>query len=441
MDVLGVLLDRSLVRIGEAAEDARRFDRETIRTVADVWDNNTYPLFRAATAGTRGARERRAGAALRWMAGFGAERRAWMRAQAAVAGCSVDVWLASATPCVVEGDHRGRVTAAIVAGLVADYDLAASEVRGLEVERVGGRLVASLDLAVTRACRVGDDSRPGIVTLDLRLRDVTEVRFDSGDALGVVLRAKAGGVSVGIGECGLLRAAAAEVRVDDRHRDPSPAAEGRAVRFDEAPRQGRLGVRARVAADLLRRALVEMRLVASAEYASRVPIWDFHRAFAGAGAAVVDAGAHRLPYRREAAFRRLVGTWIRRGGPALAEWFATTLRDTGHRAAVSPSPVPESRPWSTPTRADLRLARYTPARASREASALVHLAVPPDPETAEHAPWRLLAVQRTDPAGFRLRAEAFHGTGTVGTDAAGSFALHGGALAVSARGECGRTAS
>ncbi|MFE3200448.1 hypothetical protein [Embleya sp. NPDC059237] len=206
-----------------------------------------------------------------------------------------------------------------------------------------------------------------------------------------------------------------------------------------------MGVRARIAADLLRRAMPEIRLVASAEHAPRVPIRDFHRAFAGVGAAVVAAGAHRLPYRREAAFRRLVETWIRRGGPALAEWFATTLRDTGHRPIasphVSPPPVPEPRPWSTPSRADLRLARYTPARASREASALVHLAVPPHPEAAEHAPWRLLAVQRTDPAGFRLRTEAFHGTGKVDTDAAGSFTLHGGALVITARGECGRTAS
>ncbi|GAB7184587.1 hypothetical protein ATKI12_4418 [Kitasatospora sp. Ki12] len=76
--LLGALLDRSLMQIADAAADARCFDRETIRAAADVWDNNTFPLFRVATAGTRGGRERRATAALEWMADLGEERRAWM---------------------------------------------------------------------------------------------------------------------------------------------------------------------------------------------------------------------------------------------------------------------------------------------------------------------------------------------------------------------------
>ncbi|MFJ8746285.1 hypothetical protein ACIRL2_43920 [Embleya sp. NPDC127516] len=77
--MLVALLDRSLARIAAAAADARCFDREAILVAADVWDNNTFPLFRAVTAGTRGGRERRASAALEWMAGLGEERRAWMR--------------------------------------------------------------------------------------------------------------------------------------------------------------------------------------------------------------------------------------------------------------------------------------------------------------------------------------------------------------------------
>lgn len=40
---LGALLDRSVVQIAEAAGDARTFDRETIRAVSDMWDNNTFP--------------------------------------------------------------------------------------------------------------------------------------------------------------------------------------------------------------------------------------------------------------------------------------------------------------------------------------------------------------------------------------------------------------
>lgn len=83
--VLVALLDRSPARIAAAGADARCFDREAIRVAADVWYKNTFPLFRAVTAGTRGGRERRASAALEWMAGLGEERRAWMLEQASAA--------------------------------------------------------------------------------------------------------------------------------------------------------------------------------------------------------------------------------------------------------------------------------------------------------------------------------------------------------------------
>ncbi|MFE1783069.1 hypothetical protein ACFW9F_10880 [Streptomyces sp. NPDC059506] len=49
--VLAALLDRSLVQIADASADARGFDRETVRAVADVWDNNTFPLFGALSTG------------------------------------------------------------------------------------------------------------------------------------------------------------------------------------------------------------------------------------------------------------------------------------------------------------------------------------------------------------------------------------------------------
>ncbi|GAB3155492.1 hypothetical protein [Microbispora hainanensis] len=85
LPALGSLLDRSLVQIAEAS-DARTYDRRTINEVADVWDNNTFPLFHAATARTSIGRERRARAALIWMADFGPERRSRMVEQAAAAG-------------------------------------------------------------------------------------------------------------------------------------------------------------------------------------------------------------------------------------------------------------------------------------------------------------------------------------------------------------------
>ncbi|MEV1203325.1 hypothetical protein AB0J07_25375, partial [Microbispora rosea] len=45
LGALGSLLDRSLAQIAEASADARTYDRRTIYEVADVWDNNTFPLF------------------------------------------------------------------------------------------------------------------------------------------------------------------------------------------------------------------------------------------------------------------------------------------------------------------------------------------------------------------------------------------------------------
>jgi hypothetical protein len=106
---LGALLDRSIVQIANAAADARSFDRETIGAVTDVWDNNTFPLFRAATAGTAGERERRALAALRWMAHGGAQRRAWMVEQAAEAGHAIEELLPPLKTAAVGRDYRGMV--------------------------------------------------------------------------------------------------------------------------------------------------------------------------------------------------------------------------------------------------------------------------------------------------------------------------------------------
>ncbi|WP_116244706.1 hypothetical protein [Nocardiopsis sp. FIRDI 009] len=89
---LGALLDRSLTQIADAAS-APVFDRRTVRTAADVWDNGTLPLFRAATGPSGNERERRARAVLEWMARLGPERRAWMVEQGAAAGHRIDALL------------------------------------------------------------------------------------------------------------------------------------------------------------------------------------------------------------------------------------------------------------------------------------------------------------------------------------------------------------
>ncbi|MFD1535675.1 hypothetical protein [Nonomuraea guangzhouensis] len=98
------LLDRSLVQMAEASADARTYDRQTIHMVSDVWDNNTFPLFRALAARTSWGRDRRARAALKWMAALGVERRTWMVEQSAIAGYDVE----SLLHAPVESDRHHR---------------------------------------------------------------------------------------------------------------------------------------------------------------------------------------------------------------------------------------------------------------------------------------------------------------------------------------------
>lgn len=473
---LGALLDRSLVLISDASADARSFDRETIRRAADVWDNNTLPLFRAATGRTRTERERRALEALEWMACLGGARRSWMLEQASAAGHPLGELLAPAKPHVPGRDYLGRVMARVMQvtqqtaeSLAADYDLPSAEVRRLQVERAGSRLDAHLELAVPRSYPFDGGASPETATLDVRLRDVHEVRFDSRDARGAALRPDTDGVAIGIGDGGVIRAAAADLHPDDRcwhlsaagrradattpPRDSQPA---RAA----APQDGHLGANATAAATVLHRAMLEIRTVRYAAHAHRVPLHDFHRAFAGAGEAVLSAGANRLPDRREAAFDRLIETWARRGGPALADWFAEVLSEPTHPprflaallaeararpvavavavaaadAPQQPAPGPAAVP--APRKAELRLAAYTAAHTRygtpNDASVLLHLAVDPDPESAEDVPWYMRAMQGADPAHFRLRTEAFRGAArprvTVDADGARQFVLLDGAL-------------
>ncbi|TQF07933.1 hypothetical protein E6W39_00925 [Kitasatospora acidiphila] len=437
---------------------------------ADVWDNNTIPLFRAATASTRCGRERRARAALEWMAGLGEERRAWMLDQAAAAGHSLDELLATTKPYVPGRDYLGHVMAPVMAvtpqiaeSLATDYDLPSAEVRCLQVERTGSRLIGYLELAVARSYPVDEGTSPETATLGIRLRDITEVRFDCQNTRGAALRPEADGVSIGIGSHGTLRAATADLRPDDRcwhlsaaghladattpPRDSQPA-------WPAPPQEGHLGTNAMAAATLLHRAMLHIRMVRSAAIAHRVPVRDFHRAFAGAGEAILAAGAHHLPHRREAAFRRLIETWARRGGAALAEWFATVLPETAHQpdflaglrdqAGAHPAadpvlqPAPEPSAVPGPPQAELRLATYTSAHTRygthHKASALLHLAVPPHPESADGAPWCLRVVRGASPARFQVQTEAFQGAShprvTVDDNAARHFVLRDGALTI-----------
>ncbi|MEV0585859.1 hypothetical protein [Nonomuraea sp. NPDC050310] len=147
------------------------------------------------------------------------------------------------------------------------------------------------------------------------------------------------------------------------------------------------------------------------------------RAFSGAGADVVAAAAHRLAARREVAFRRLIDTWLSRGGPALRPRLVNALHDIGgdshlteEARALTPAAPPYSRlpaqqDHDLPAEARLRLARYRAGYVERgferAGSAVVQMARPSAPDE----PWRLSGLQIREPSVFGLRTSALHGPG------------------------------
>ncbi|MFE3448928.1 hypothetical protein ACFXJ8_08305 [Nonomuraea sp. NPDC059194] len=454
---LGALLDRSLAQIAAAAQDARSFDRQTIHTVADIWDNNTFPLFHAAAARTPWGRERRARAALRWMAALGAERRSWMIEQAALAGHNLEPLLPHLSESPFHGrSARGKVlprsmllTAGTAAEIATDYDMTGAEVLTLLLEREGSRLTGTLTVAVPRRYETGRrEEEPA--KLHIWLTDITEIQVDSRDAPGITLATDANSLAIGIGTHGTLRAAGAEVLPRDWAWHLSTAGRAADARTPPAdhdpasppPRMRPLEGASLLAARLLHGAMTEIRMTRFVARADQAMVRALSRAFAGAGTAVVAA-------RREAAYHRLIETWMERGGPTLVPWFTRSLRgilDDRHFherthariaafAASSPLPTPTPNPISElPPRAELRLARYTAAHTEngteRAASAVVHLAVP---SLHEGIPWRLQVLEFNSPARFQIHTAAFRGPCRPRTvDASRSLTLDDEALVVSA---------
>ncbi|MGI5486734.1 hypothetical protein [Microtetraspora malaysiensis] len=452
LGALGSLLNRSLVQIAEASADARMYDRQAIYEVADVWDNNTFPLFHAATAFTSIGRERRARAALAWMAALGPERRNWMVEQAEAAGQPLEQIL---PPPVSEPlhrrDYRGRVRpplmplmAEAALELGTDYDLAAAQVRTLLLERVGTRLTGSLVLAVPRRYDGGLQAGEA-PELCLWSKDVTDVSFDSDDRMGVTLQCGTEGIVIGVGAGGRLRATSGTAYPDDpawhlstagRAADQrTPAREEQTRRTPERRRPRPEGA-VLVAARLLHRVMLEIRMVRYAHLADRIPVQLLASALAGAGTDILAAGARR-GRRREKALHNLVETWIKNGGPALTPWFTDELR-----RIVSSERLPDTtKAWTEgitapgatrphlvtapdldlPLEGELRFAKYTAAHTHHEipqdSSAAIVLAHPPTEQDSQNRPWRLRALKVDDVSRFRLRADAFdgpHGLRTIG---------------------------
>lgn len=472
---LGALLDRSVVQIEAAAADGRTFDRETVRAVSDVWDNNTFPLFHVALARTRWGGERRARVALAWMAAFGAKRRAWMMEQMRAAGHRPEPLL----PAPVEDggpgrDYRGVVMPRPVAltgeaarSLAADYDLTGGDVRTLRVERAGvDRLVGFLGVEAGRRFSTGSAGvEPAI--LELWLDKVTEVRFDSADRSPVTLDALPEGIVIGIGADGVVRAKQATVYCDDsywhlsaagltadRTTPPRGAEPARPV---PVRRPEHLDGAALVAATVLRGAMWEIRSVRYPRQVGKVPITVFCQAFTGAGTDILAAGGHWSTNRREDAFRGLVERWIGRVDPALHDRFRHWLSRVGDAsgiaestrtwlATLAPETPPHPRSGTAPaghrplTQAALRLASYTAAHtrygSAREASSTLNLALPPGPQEAADKPWRLRSLKIDNARRFHLHTRAFDGPGDLRLaqqqDKVNSISLHGDALTVSA---------
>ncbi|MEU9851806.1 hypothetical protein [Streptomyces sp. NPDC047974] len=466
VSALAVLLDRSMERMAEAAADVRVFDREAIREAADVWDNNLFPLFWAVSAPSAGERERRASTVLEWMAGLGERRRAWMTEQAAVAGYDLGALLppAPAGPCAPGRDYLGhvmapqdRLTREKADELAADYDLTTATVRHVRVERAGGRLTAFLRVVADRRFAVEAPVPPAAV-LDVWLDGVTDADFVSPGVGGVILDAGSRGIAISLGGGGRLRAAGGECRPDDRSWHLSaagrradavtPPRTGRQARPRRAP-GGDLGPDAHAAALLLRHAMLELRSVRYPERADRVPVLLLCRAFSGAGAAIVAAGAQTGARRREAAFRDVIRRWAVQGGPRLAGGFARVLRAEAGRTGLVETPrIADRTPPSpadgssvqgrTPSQAVLVMASWTAAHTSygteRPTAAQLQLALPPRPDETLPGRWRLRTAGFEEPVAFRLRTAAFEGAGPlvrVGapTEACG-LDLHRGALHV-----------
>jgi hypothetical protein len=400
LETFAGLLDRSVAEIAALAADARTADLSRISSLANIWDNNTFPLVSAACA-PRLARTGRARAGLEWMAGLGAARREL------VTGLdpALDAVLPPASPVsAVHRDYQGRVrpgsfpvTAETAAGLEADYGLSAASLRSLAVWPTRAGLCASLTLAAPRLFMPGagrvirDGSRkpwpPALLVFTFT--DVRELAFDSGDRAGAAITCAAG-VTAAIGRTGRLRAASAAVHPDDPCWHES--ASGRAADTvtprerptwpEPVPASGLTG-QERAAAGALHALMLRIRLVGYHPVLSgRIPVRKLCEAAEGAGTAILRSGDRREPARRKA-FGDLERRW--RHLPSDAP----------------PAPVPAAP-------AVLRYARYSephhdydkdqPGQATLVAAT---------PDTGPAAPWQLASEQITHPTRFRITGTAF----------------------------------
>ncbi|WP_427885053.1 hypothetical protein ACQHIV_23005 [Kribbella sp. GL6] len=358
--------------------------------MSDVWDNNTRPFVGAAVA--RGVRRTELSeSGIRWMADLGAERRHWVLEQAAAAGCQLTL-PASSAPGGVFRDYAGLVrpaqvplTPAVAEQISGDYDLASAQIQGLLVERSAGRLAGALAVSVDRRFEI-DDGEAGAAALDLRFEGIDELRFDLGDSVGIAF-----GDALTVGETGVLRADRARAWIDDSWWHLSSAGKAADAQVPVArparppdPDVGPIRGTAALAAVVLQRAMLEIRMVRYPSYADVIPVHRIAQAFQGAGSAVLAAGS--LRWRREAAFRRLIEHWIAVGGAELSRFFHDVLAEIANdeyssraRRRLARSLCPEAVDVGTsagPTAGDAVLVDYRAAVGPHVARLVLQHAVP-----------------------------------------------------------------
>ncbi|MEV4536477.1 hypothetical protein AB0J82_22085 [Asanoa sp. NPDC049518] len=394
------LLDRSVQEIAALSADARAFDCSRIGRIADIWDNNTFPLLNAACA-PGPLRDEHARAGLLWMAALGPARRQLM--VDLDASLHQELPAATAEPSVVR-DYRGcvrpgffPVTAQIINAVGADYDLANASVRSIAVRPAGTQLQVDMTVAAPRRFvpSMGRVARDGSrkpwppAPLHFRFLSVRDLRFDATDRIGLDIVAADATVTVAIGRSGTIVASSASVWPDDPMWHESAAGRAadsttpherpdwpQAVPLSLTPQQ-------QAAARALMMLMVQIRLVSYyPDLAATVPVREICRVAAGAGSAVLTAGA-KSKRASDLAFAELVHRW--RPLPA----------------ATSPTPIPSGS-------AMIRYLRYDePHEDDDDVRAGGVTLVTAAPETDPTAPWRLASEELTRPARFRVTTAAF----------------------------------
>lgn len=402
LDVFAGLLDRSVEEIAALAADGRTFDILRIAAIADIWDNNTFPLVRAATAG-RGWRAWRARSGLRWMADLGSARRALM--------VDLDPALDRRLPAPAQEDrvyrdYLGRVrpgvfpiTAQVLQELAADYDLAHASVRRLAVAPGRSGLQVRVTVAAPRrftpgSGRVAPDGSHlpwPAAPLHFTFDNLTRLRFDADDRIGVSLLCGDADLAMTIGQAGALQGRSGSVWPEDPCWHESAA--GRSADTVTPPRRRvrrrpartpPLGPQEQAAARALRQLMWHVRMVRHPELAPTIPVRELCRAATGSGSAITAAASLRGPSRQQA-FTDLAGGWRdipERAAPTTILSGPATLRYLGFDAPHQDDDRPH------------------------EGSAITVAAVP---NTDPAQPWRLAGERFTEPTAVRLDLTAFDG--------------------------------